>query len=224
MDMSTATIIEKICIWVLPVLFAIVFHEIAHGWVALKFGDKTALMLGRLSPNPLRHIDPIGTVIVPGLLLVLGGVVFGWAKPVPINPNNFKHPRLNMAVVAVAGPAANLIMAILWALVMKLGVVLTADLSPLAKPLFYIGQAGVYINYMLLVLNLVPIPPLDGGRFVSNILPRKLSYYYDKLEPFGFLILLILLVTGALVYLLGPLLLYLISVTFHLFGITSLMG
>ncbi len=218
MDM---TLIQKICIWVLPVLFAIVFHEMAHGWVALKFGDKTALMLGRLSPNPLHHIDPIGTILVPGVLLVLGGVIFGWAKPVPINARNFKHPRANMAVLAVAGPISNLLMAILWALVAKLGILLTDDVSTFSKPLIYMGQAGIFINLMLFLLNLIPIPPLDGGRFVSNILPLKMSYYYDKVEPFGFLLLLILLVTGVLSSILAPVLYWLFNTTFAVFGLSG---
>ena len=218
MDM---TLIQKICIWILPVLFAIVFHELAHGWVALKLGDKTALMLGRLSINPLRHIDPIGTVLVPGILLVLGGFIFGWAKPVPITPNNFSHPRRDMALVSIAGPMSNLLMAIIWALIMKLGLYLTQDVTPLAAPVVYMGQAGIFINLMLMVVNLIPIPPLDGGRFVSNILPPKASYYYDKIEPVGILILLVLLVTGILGMVFAPILYGLINLFFHLFGLVS---
>ncbi|OGT29946.1 MAG: peptidase [Gammaproteobacteria bacterium RIFCSPHIGHO2_12_FULL_35_23] len=216
MDM---TLIQKICIWILPVLFAIIFHEIAHGWVALKFGDKTALMLGRLSVNPLKHIDLIGTILVPGILLAVGGVIFGWAKPVPINARNFRHPRRDMAMVAVAGPLANLVMALIWALIMKLGVYLTKDATALAAPIIYMGQAGVFVNIMLLVINLIPIPPLDGGRFISNILPLRISYYFDKLESVGLLLLLLLLVTGILSKIFAPLLYGLLNIIFSLFGL-----
>jgi len=213
------TLIQKICIWILPVLFAIIFHEIAHGWVALKFGDKTALMLGRLSVNPLKHIDLIGTILVPGILLAVGGVIFGWAKPVPINARNFRHPRRDMAMVAVAGPLANLVMALIWALIMKLGVYLTKDATALAAPIIYMGQAGVFVNIMLLVINLIPIPPLDGGRFISNILPLRISYYFDKLESVGLLLLLLLLVTGILSKIFAPLLYGLLNIIFSLFGL-----
>jgi len=187
MDM---TLIQKICIWAVPVLFAITVHEVAHGWVALKCGDKTALMLGRLTFNPLKHIDLIGTIFVPLILLALGGFIFGWAKPVPVNPNNLKYRR-QMALVSIAGPLANLIMAFLWALLMKLGLYLSDHFTLASIPLIYMGQAGVFINLMLGLLNLIPIPPLDGGRFVSALLPGKQAYYYDRLEPYGFIILLV---------------------------------
>lgn len=212
-------LIQKIAIWALPVLFAITVHEVAHGWIANKLGDQTAKIMGRLTLNPIKHIDWLGTVAVPLVLLYLGGFIFGWAKPVPISPVNFKKPRRDMALVAVAGPISNLIMAVLWAIVAKIGLLLFLHVSPNARPIVLMGQAGIYINVLLGLLNLIPIPPLDGGRFVSNILPPKMAYHYDKLERFGFIILLILLVTGLLGIVLGPLvfgLLHLIASLFNL--------
>lgn len=198
-------LLQKILIWIIPLLFAITVHEVAHGWVALKFGDKTALMMGRLTLNPIKHIDLIGTIIVPGILLVLGGFIFGWAKPVPVTQRNLRNPRMNMAVVALAGPMANLVMAVLWALIMRLGFFIHQEGLAIGRPVIWMGQAGIFVNLMLMILNLLPIPPLDGGRIVSNILPPRVAYHYDRLEPFGFLILLILLVTGILAGVLGPL-------------------
>lgn len=210
--------IQKICIWAIPVLFAITLHEVAHGFVALKCGDKTAQALGRLTLNPIKHIDLIGTVILPLLLLATGGFLFGWAKPVPVNPANLRSRRY-MALISLAGPIANVIMALAWALVMKLALVLTADVSRSFVPLVYMGQAGIFINLMLFLLNILPIPPLDGGRFVSALLPGRQAYYYDKLEPFGFLIVLILLVTGLLTQFLGPLLFWAQGLIATLFGL-----
>jgi Zn-dependent protease len=199
------TLIQKICIWAIPVLFAITVHEVAHGWAALKLGDKTAQVLGRLTLNPLKHIDMIGTVIVPLVLLWLGGFVFGWAKPVPVNPNNLRNRRY-MALVSFAGPFSNLVMAFIWALVMKLGVYFGGHVTHAALPLVYMGQAGVLINLVLFFLNMLPIPPLDGGRIISALLPGKKAYWFDKIEPFGLIILLLLLVTNVLSLLLAPLL------------------
>ncbi|MEM9243982.1 MAG: site-2 protease family protein [Pseudomonadota bacterium] len=216
--MITQELITKIAIILIPLIFAITVHEVAHGWVASKFGDQTAKMLGRLTLNPVKHIDILGTIIVPIILLALGGFIFGWAKPVPISPRNFKNPRPMMAIVAVAGPVSNLIMAILWAIVAKIGLMIQADNTHLAA-LTAIGFAGITINAFIGVLNLLPIPPLDGGRIVSNILPPKLAYYYDKLEPFGFYILIILIITGILSHILLPITLTLIHSIAALFGI-----
>lgn len=203
--MNELSTIQLVAVWALPVIFAITLHEVAHGWAALKFGDKTALMLGRLTLNPLKHIDPIGTVIVPLVLVVLGGFVFGWAKAVPVDTRNFKKPAANMAWVALAGPAANLLMAIGWAFLTKLGTVMYESSPDMAQFIIYSGIAGVSINLILMVLNLIPIPPLDGSRVLSAFLPKPLAWQYNRLEPYGFFILLGLLFFGILTpLLLGP--------------------
>ncbi|MBD3612789.1 MAG: site-2 protease family protein [Hydrogenovibrio crunogenus] len=199
--MIELTVMQKIAIWTIPVLMAITLHEAAHGWVASKLGDKTALMLGRVTLNPLKHIDPIGTVVVPITLLVLGGFVFGWAKAVPINARNFKNPSVDMAWVAIAGPLSNFLMAIGWAFIAKLGYDLSAgDVSPdnIGQFLTYSGMAGIAINLVLMVLNMIPIPPLDGSRVLSALLPARIAYSYNRLEPYGFFILLGLLLLGVL--------------------------
>lgn len=155
-------------------------------------------MLGRLTLNPIKHVDPIGTLLVPGLLLLVGGFIFGWAKPVPVTPENLRNPKQDMAWVALAGPASNLLMAALWALVLKLGLVLGTSASWVAMPLVYMGGAGISINIMLCVLNLVPLPPLDGGRIASALLPGPWSARFSQIEPYGMMILLGLLITGVL--------------------------
>jgi Zn-dependent protease len=213
------SLVQKIIIWAIPVLFAITVHEVAHGWVALKLGDRTAQMLGRLTLNPFKHIDPIGTVLVPGLLLLLGGFVFGWAKPVPVSYQNLHQPKRDMAWVAAAGPAANFIMAIIWAIVAKLGLMLIhADIT-LGQPMMFMGVAGVLINTMLMMLNLLPIPPLDGSRVLSSWLPGPMAYKFSRIEPYGFFILLGLLYFGILNLILWPLvsaMLGLLVSVFHL--------
>lgn len=213
------SLVQKIIIWAIPVLFAITVHEVAHGWVALKLGDRTAQMLGRLTLNPFKHIDPIGTVLVPGILLLLGGFVFGWAKPVPVSYQNLHQPKRDMAWVAAAGPAANFIMAIIWAIVAKLGLMLIhADIT-LGQPMMFMGVAGVLINTMLMMLNLLPIPPLDGSRVLSSWLPGPMAYKFSRVEPYGFFILLGLLYFGILNLILWPLvsaMLGLLVSVFHL--------
>lgn len=202
--MDELNVIQRVAVWVLPVLFAITLHEVAHGWVARRLGDPTAMMLGRLTLNPLKHIDPVGTVLVPLVLLVLGGFIFGWAKPVPVTWENLRHPRRDMALVAVAGPAANLLMAVFWALMMKLALVLRGGTDWLALPLLYMAGAGITINIVLMVLNLLPLPPLDGGRVVSGLLPGRVALQFNRIEPYGILILLVLLATGFLGRILWP--------------------
>jgi len=197
-------VVQRIAIWILPVVFAITVHEVAHGWMAKRFGDRTAQMLGRLTLNPIKHIDPIGTLLVPGLLLLMGGFIFGWAKPVPVTPENLRNPKRDMAWVAVAGPASNLLMAAMWAGVLKLGLVLGASASWVAVPLVYMGGAGISINIMLCVLNLLPLPPLDGGRILAALLPGPMSARFGQIEPYGMIILLALLITGLLGKILLP--------------------
>jgi Zn-dependent protease len=188
--MNELTLIQRIVVWILPVIFAITVHEVAHGWVAKKYGDNTAANLGRLTLNPLKHIDLVGTIILPGLLLITGtGFIFGWAKPVPVDSRYFKNPRKDMAIVALAGPMSNLLMAIGWALVARIGVAFSEN-EAIAMPLIYSGVAGISINLILMLLNLLPIPPLDGSRILSGILPSYWAWQFNKLERFGFLILL----------------------------------
>lgn len=205
-------LLPLIAVLALPMLFAITVHEAAHGWVAYRLGDQTAFMRGRVSFNPLKHIDPVGTILVPlGIFLVsaLSGTpfLFGWAKPVPVNFRKLHRPRLDMALVAVAGPLANLLMALLWGLSITLGLRLAPMADWLGMAIMAMGAAGVLINLLLMVLNLFPLLPLDGGRVLNAVLPPAVARYYSRLEPFGLIILIVMLFTG----LLGGLLLPIVS-------------
>ena len=217
--MNNLNLMQEIMVWVLPVLFAVTVHEVAHGWVANQLGDRTALLLGRLTLNPFRHIDLIGTVVIPFLCLLVGGFIFGWAKPVPVNWRNLKHPRRDTALVAIAGPISNLLMALLWAVIAKLGELGSHQGFSSAIFLVYTGTAGISINLLLMVLNLVPIPPLDGSRVVSSLLPFPLAKMYDRIEPYGFIILLVLIWTRILSQLLTPLLMWLQGLILDLFAL-----
>lgn len=197
--MDKLTIVQRIAVWILPVIFAITVHEAAHGWVAKKYGDNTAAMLGRLTVNPIKHIDWLGTIIVPGLLLLTGtGFIFGWAKPVPVDARNFKKPRHDMAIVALAGPVSNILMAIAWALLARIGLMIGESAENVSLPFIYSGIAGISINLVLAIINLLPIPPLDGSRVLTGILPSRLAWQYNRLERYGFIILLVLLYTKVL--------------------------
>jgi Zn-dependent protease len=193
----------KISIWAIPVLFAITLHEVAHGWMARYFGDRTAEMLGRLSLNPLRHIDPIGTLLVPGLLLAVGGPLFGWAKPVPVATSVLRNPRRAMVLVALAGPAANLCMAALWCAVLG-AIVRVNGNETLDGWIASMAQAGIWVNVVLAVFNLLPIPPLDGGRVLAGLLPPRLGARLEKIEPVGLFIVLGLSIFGLLGWLFDP--------------------
>jgi Zn-dependent protease len=218
--MQIVNVLQDIAVWALPTLFAITVHEVAHGWVARRLGDPTAEMLGRLTLNPVKHIDPMGTVVIPLVLLVFGGFVFGWAKPVPVAADNLRDPRRDMAFVAAAGPLANLVMALLWALVMKVGVMLgTTQLTWLGTPMVYMGFAGISINLVLMVLNLLPVPPLDGGRVLAGVLPDRMARQLGRIEPYGFMIVFALLLMGLLGRVLGPIVYGLRSLLMGLFGI-----
>jgi len=194
-------IIQEIAVYAIPVLFAITVHEAAHGYVARMFGDNTAYVLGRVTLNPVKHIDPLGTIVVPIGMVLLTGFMFGWAKPVPVDWGSLRKPKRDMIWVAAAGPAANLAMAILWALFFRLLLGLGIQ-----EPYFLrVAEAGIGVNLIFMALNLLPIPPLDGGRVVSGLLPTRMSIAYSRIEPYGLFILLALMFTGSLSFFLRPL-------------------
>ena len=195
----------QLSIWAFPVLVAIVFHEVAHGWVANRLGDPTAAMMGRLTLNPLAHIDIVGTVVLPALLIWAGGPVFGYAKPVPVDYDNLKDPRRDMIRVALAGPGANIILAVLSLVALKLIQMSgSIEAGSVSAYLWYMSVASARINVMLAVFNIFPIPPLDGGRVLVGLLPEPQAMQVARIEPFGFIILVALLMTGALTYTLVP--------------------
>jgi len=217
--MGDLTLIQTIAVWILPVIFAITVHEVAHGWVAMKLGDRTAQMMGRLTLNPIKHIDPIGTLVVPGLLLMAGGFIFGWAKPVPVSWKNLNNPKKDMIWVALAGPAANLVMALFWAAIMKIGSLLALSGNESMLALVYMGFAGIQINLVLMLLNLLPLPPLDGGRVLVGLLPGPLAWRVSRIEPYGFFILVGLLYFGVISMILSPLMRGFMSIISSLFGL-----
>lgn len=216
-------LIPTLAIWALPVILAITLHEAAHGYVARHFGDPTAYLAGRITLNPLRHVDPMGTLIIPGTILVLssflGGspILFGWAKPVPVDFSRLRNPKADMLWVAAAGPGMNLAMAIGWALILKLAAVLPENMY--TTPLKQMSNAGIQINSVLMLLNLLPIPPLDGGRIAVSLLPHHLAWKFARLEPWGFPILLLLLFSGLLGEILWPLMIEFHQLLFAIFQI-----
>ena len=204
------SLISTLAIWALPVLLAITLHEAAHGYVARHFGDPTADLAGRISLNPLRHIDPVGTILVPAGILALsslaggGGILFGWAKPVPVNFGRLRNPKADMLWVAAAGPFVNLVMAVGWAILFTIAA--RSEPGAYSVPMLKMADAGIQINAVLMVLNLLPIPPLDGGRIAVSLLPHRMAWQFSKIEPYGLAILLVLLFTDILGRVLGPLL------------------
>ncbi len=219
MDLS---LVQKIIVFSLPVIFAITLHEAAHGYAAKYFGDLTAYQAGRISLNPLRHIDPVGTLLVPGIILltssIFGGgfILFGWAKPVPVNFGRLRRPKQDMLWVALAGPLANLAMALFWAIAIKLG---TSMQNSLGEPLMLMGVAGVFINAVLMALNLLPLPPLDGGRIAVSLLPHPYAYKFSRIEPYGMIILIVLMFTHILGIVMWPLVELAMSSTVTLVGL-----
>src|SRR5258706_2455914 len=209
--MDVSNLVQTVAIYALPVLFAITLHEAAHGYVARHFGDMTAYAQGRISLNPARHIDFVGTVLVPlAILLFSGGrFLFGWAKPVPVNYSALRSPKRHMLWVAAAGPASNLAMAIGWAILLKLATLLPDNFFTI--PLRLMSEAGILVNLIFMFVNLLPILPLDGGRILASLLPSRMAWQYSKLEPWGLPLLILLLVVPvsgdrtALDFVLGPL-------------------
>jgi Zn-dependent protease len=196
------------------VVFAITVHEAAHGYAARFFGDMTADRAGRISLNPLKHIDPIGTILLPALTLMIGGILFGWAKPVPVDFSRLRNPKRDMLWVAAAGPASNLLMALFWAFVINVSSHAPANYS---EPMALMGQAGIMINVVLMVLNLLPLPPLDGGRIAVSLLPNHLAYKFAQIERYGFIILIVLLATGILSSIMEPLIRAVINMIVYIF-------
>ncbi|UCV13429.1 site-2 protease family protein [Quatrionicoccus australiensis] len=212
-------IIQTIAIAALPVIFAITLHEAAHGYVARHFGDPTAWLAGRITLNPLRHIDLVGTIIIPVVILLFSGgsFLFGYAKPVPVDFNRLRHPKRDMLWVAIAGPAANLFMAFCWAFMLKLAWAL--PVNDYTVPLSEMSKTGIIVNCVLMVLNLLPLPPLDGGRIAVSLLPHRLAWKFAQLERWGFPILLLLMFTGILNTIMSPLVILSARIIESIFGL-----
>jgi Zn-dependent protease len=217
--MQIEQLIQDVAIGAIPILFAITLHEAAHGYVARYFGDMTADKAGRITLNPLHHIDPVGTVILPLLMFwaTSGAFVFGWAKPVPVNFAALRRPKQDMLWVAIAGPASNLAMAMCWALLYKMGLMFPENYF--SGPLLGMAQIGLQINVILMVLNLLPLPPLDGGRVAVSLLPHRQAFQLAKVEPYGMFILIFLAVTQVLSLILLPLVNMVFKLILLIFGI-----
>lgn len=217
--MEQLNIAQKILVWGIPILFAITVHEAAHGYVARIFGDYTAQKLGRVTMNPIKHIDLMGTIVIPLVMLISTNFIFGWAKPVPVNPNNLKNPKKHMAIVAAAGPLSNLLMAILWVFLLKMSVWLVQNDFRSGIPFIYMGQAGILINLVLMVLNLLPIPPLDGSKILMAFLPTRINEYLNRNSLIGLLLIVGLLVTGVLAKIMLPIIAILQKYLFLFFNV-----
>ncbi len=215
--MQIEQLIQTISIAAIPILFAITLHEAAHGYVAKHFGDMTAYQMGRVSINPIRHIDPVGTILLPLLTLALGGFLFGWAKPVPVNFGALRNPKKDMFWVALAGPASNFVMALGWALLFKLSYAYPENYF--AIPLMDMAKIGIQINAVLMVLNLIPLPPLDGGRVAVSLLPHRQAYQLSRIEPYGMFILIALAISPVLGWVLYPMVRLAQQVIFMIVGI-----
>lgn len=210
--------VYKIILALFPIIMAITLHEAAHGWVAFKLGDPTAKALGRITANPLKHIDPVGTILIPIVMIIATGFAFGYAKPVPVDVRNFEHPQKDMALVALAGPFSNFIMAIFWAFVLMLSYKFMSH-GALTSSLRYMAGIGVIINIILMVVNLLPVPPLDGGRIVTGILPFKWAVIFARYERYGMMLVILLLVTGFLGKILMPMVQMVQKNLFSIFGL-----
>jgi Zn-dependent protease len=217
--MDINQILQGIAVGAIPILYAVTLHEVAHGWAARRCGDRTAEMLGRLSLNPIKHIDPVGTILVPALLWTFGGVLFGWAKPVPVAFRNLNKPKRDMVIVAIAGPLANLAMGVCWGAVYKLTFVTGLATSMAGEWLISMARIGILINTLLAAFNLLPIPPLDGGRVLRGLVGESFGYYLDRIEPFGLIILVVLLWQGWLWDLVKPLIGMVESLIFFVVGL-----
>ncbi len=219
--MQSLTLVQQLAVAIVPVMLAITVHEAAHGLIADKLGDHTARAAGRVTLNPLKHIDPLGTVILPLVMYALSGFMFGWAKPVPVNWRNLSNPRRDTAIVAAAGPAANFIMLLVWTLILVLASKYADASHWVSEPLIHMARIGMLINAVLMALNLLPLLPLDGGRIVTSFMPPKMAMSFSKVEPYGFIILIGLLVTGLLSKILMPAVQVLIQFSAMLVGIFS---